>query len=141
MFDLIHLTGIVDYGASGGRSVRGDERCHVRAGAAPPSGSGGAGSRNARRNGPRNHLRSRKLEPDDGLRPIRGVQFIQTKDEQRELPRPPKKTGELYRLVVSQVALLCLRDVFDADPAIQAVAFNGHVWATNPATVGGSTPA
>jgi len=65
---------------------------------------------------------------------VRAVQFVQTKDELRELPRPPKETGELYRLVVSQVALLCLRDVFDADPAIQAVAFNGHVWATNPAT-------
>jgi restriction system protein len=65
---------------------------------------------------------------------IRAVQFVQTKDEQRELPRPPKETGELYRLVVSQVALLCLRDVFDADPLIQTVAFNGHVWATNPAT-------
>jgi len=65
---------------------------------------------------------------------VRAVQFVQTKDELRELPRPPKETGELYRLVVSQVALLCLRDVLDADPAIQAVAFNGHVWATNPAT-------
>jgi restriction system protein len=65
---------------------------------------------------------------------VRAVQFVQTKDELRELPRPPRETGELYRLVVSRVALLCLRDVFDADPAIQAVAFNGHVWATNPAT-------
>jgi restriction system protein len=65
---------------------------------------------------------------------IRAVQFIQTKDEQRELPRPPKEIGELYRRVVSQVALLCLRDVFDSDPTVQAVAFNGHVWATNPAT-------
>jgi restriction system protein len=64
----------------------------------------------------------------------RAVQYVQTKDEQRELPRPAKETGELYRLVVSQVALLCLRDVFQADPAIQAIAFNGHVWATNPAT-------
>lgn len=73
--------------------------------------------------------------PGPGVTPaVRAVQFVQTKDEQRELPRPPKEIGELYRLVVSQVALLCLRDVFDADPAVQAVALNGHVWATNPAT-------
>jgi restriction system protein len=64
----------------------------------------------------------------------RAVQYVQTKDEQRELARPAKETGELYRLVVSQVALLCLRDVFQADPAVRAIAFNGHVWATNPAT-------
>jgi restriction system protein len=64
----------------------------------------------------------------------RAVQYVQTKDEMRELARPPKETGELYRLVVSQVALLCLRDVFQADPAVNSVAFNGHVWATNPAT-------
>jgi restriction system protein len=73
--------------------------------------------------------------PGPGVVPaIRAVQYVQTKDEQRELARPAKETGELYRLVVSQVALLCLRDVFGADPAINSVSFNGHVWATNPAT-------
>lgn len=73
--------------------------------------------------------------PGPGVVPAtRAVQYVQTKDEQRELPRPIKETGELYRLVVSQVALLCLRDVFQADAAVQAIAFNGHVWATNPAT-------
>jgi restriction system protein len=59
---------------------------------------------------------------------------VQNRDEQRELPRPAKESGELYRLVISQVALLCPHDVFAADSTVESVAFNGHVWATNPAT-------
>lgn len=73
--------------------------------------------------------------PGPNVVPVtRVVQYVQSKDEQREVARPAKETDELYRLVVSQVALLCLRDVFEADPALRSVAFNGHVWATNPAT-------
>jgi restriction system protein len=64
----------------------------------------------------------------------RAVQYVQSRDEQRELPRPAKESGDLYRLVISQVALLCLHDVFAADSTLESVAFNGHVWATNPAT-------
>lgn len=73
--------------------------------------------------------------PGPGVVPAtRAVQYVQTKDEQRELLRQPKEIGSLYRLVVGQVPLLCLRDLFDADPGLESVAFNGHVWATNPAT-------
>jgi restriction system protein len=64
----------------------------------------------------------------------RAVQYVQSRDEYRELPRPAKESSELYRLVISQIALLCLHDIFAADSKIESVAFNGHVWATNPAT-------
>jgi restriction system protein len=36
--------------------------------------------------------------------------------------------------VISQVALLCIRDLFDGDQALATVGFNGHVHAINRAT-------
>jgi restriction system protein len=36
--------------------------------------------------------------------------------------------------LVAQVALLVLRHLFDADPDLTSVGFNGHVDATNPGT-------
>ena len=65
---------------------------------------------------------------------VRAVQYVQSKDEDRELARPAKEVGELYRLIVSQAALLCVRDILDGDSLLASVAFNGHVRATNPAT-------
>jgi len=65
---------------------------------------------------------------------VRGYQYVQTKDEERPLPRPAKEVRELYRSVISQVALLFVRDLFDADQHLVSVGFNGHVRATNPAT-------
>ena len=59
----------------------------------------------------------------------RAVQYVQSRDEFRELPRPAKESGELYRLVISQIALLCLHDLFAADSMLESVAFNGHVQA------------
>jgi restriction system protein len=64
----------------------------------------------------------------------REVQYIKSKDDIRELTRPGKEIAELYRLVVSQVALLCVRDIFESDSQLATLAFNGHVRATNPAT-------
>lgn len=60
--------------------------------------------------------------------------YIASNDEQRETPRPKTQVAQLYRSVVSQVALLYVRDLFDADPALQTVDVNGHVHTTNPAT-------
>lgn len=65
---------------------------------------------------------------------VRAYQYVRSKDEEREQPRPAKEIGELYRLVVSQIALLCVRDLFDSDQKLQSVSFNGHIRATNPAT-------
>lgn len=73
--------------------------------------------------------------PGPGVVPeIRAIQYVQSKDEDKEVPRPAREIGEIYRLVVSQVTLLCLRDLFDADPAIDSVSVGGHVHATDPAT-------
>jgi restriction system protein len=60
--------------------------------------------------------------------------FLPTKDEIREIPRPAKEAASLYRDIISQLALLYIRDLFDSDQELQVVAFNGHVWATNPGT-------
>lgn len=61
-------------------------------------------------------------------------QYVASKDEQRETARPRAQVAQLYRSVVGQIALLYVRDLFDADPAIQIVDVNGHVHTTNPAT-------
>ncbi|PRY28652.1 restriction endonuclease [Umezawaea tangerina] len=75
-----------------------------------------------------------ELPPRDVVPAVRGYQYVRTKDEERPLPRPAKEIGELYRSVVSQVSLLYVRDLFDADGKLETVGFNGHVRATNPAT-------
>jgi restriction system protein len=60
--------------------------------------------------------------------------YIASKDEVRPAARRKTEINDLYRSAISQVALLCIRDLFDADSALASVAFNGHVHATNPAT-------
>lgn len=75
-----------------------------------------------------------ELPPRDVVPTVRLVQYQPRKDEEKVTNRPVKEIGELYRTVVSQVALLCMRDLFDADPALATVGFNGHVHAINPAT-------
>ncbi|MGH3950025.1 MAG: restriction endonuclease [Pseudonocardiaceae bacterium] len=60
--------------------------------------------------------------------------YVVSKDEQRETARPKAQVAQLYRSIVSQIALLYVRDLFDADPALQTVDVNGHVHTTNPAT-------
>jgi restriction system protein len=60
--------------------------------------------------------------------------YLSTKDEERTTNRNKVEVGELYRRVISQVALLCVRDLFDSDSALNSIGFNGHVHAINPAT-------
>jgi restriction system protein len=75
-----------------------------------------------------------ELPPREVIPKLRGYQYIKSKDEVRPLSRPSKEVGDLYRSVVSQVALLCIRDTFEADSQIESVGFNGHLRATDPAT-------
>ena len=73
--------------------------------------------------------------PDRDVVPtVREYRYVQSRDEIRPVPRSAKETADLYRSLIAQVALLVVRDVFDADPALKTVAFNGHVDATNPGT-------
>lgn len=75
-----------------------------------------------------------ELPPRDVVPTIGGYRYLPARDEERELARPSAEIADLYRRVVSQVALLCIRDLFDADPSLRAVGLNGHVHAVNPAT-------
>jgi restriction system protein len=73
--------------------------------------------------------------PDRGAVPfVASYKYLVTKDEIRETTRRRTDVNALYRDAISQVALLSIRDLFDADAALGSVAFNGHVHATNPAT-------
>lgn len=75
-----------------------------------------------------------ELPPRDVIPTTASYRYLPTKDEERAVPRKPKEVGDLYRNVVSQVALLCLRDLFNADRSLASIGFNGHVHAVNPAT-------
>jgi len=65
---------------------------------------------------------------------VRGYKYVQIRDELQAIPRTTKETGELYRSLVAQIALLVINDLFEADPALASIGFNGHVDATNPGT-------
>jgi restriction system protein len=58
---------------------------------------------------------------------VREVRYHRPTDELRELPRPAEEVAALHRSVLAQVVLLCLRDLFAADPGLEAVTFAGHV--------------
>lgn len=75
-----------------------------------------------------------ELPGRDVVPTVRAYRYVQSRDELQELAWPAKESGELYRLVISQLALLVTRDLFGADQHLASVAFNGHVDAVNPAT-------
>jgi restriction system protein len=54
--------------------------------------------------------------------------------EVREIPRTDEEVEELYELVLAQVALLVVRDVFEAEPRLDSVRFQGLVDSVDPAT-------
>ena len=58
---------------------------------------------------------------------VREFRYDAATDEQPEVPRPGAEVAALHRSVVAQVVLLCLRDLFAADPGLDAVTFHGHV--------------
>lgn len=59
--------------------------------------------------------------------PVAAVRYDRARDELREVPRPAAEISALHRSVVSQVVLLCLRDVFAADPGLSGVTLIGHI--------------
>jgi restriction system protein len=77
----------------------------------------------------RMQLPGRDVIPD-----VRAYKYIQVRDEVQTVPRPIKESSDIYRSVIAQVALLVLRDLFDADPLLTSIAFNGHVDAVDPGT-------
>lgn len=75
-----------------------------------------------------------ELPQRDVVPTVRSYQYVQRSDEERATNRPVKEVATLYRSVVSQVALLCLRNIFQSDDKLDRIGFNGHVHAINPAT-------
>lgn len=75
-----------------------------------------------------------ELPPREVVPTVRAYQYVQRADEERATNRPVKEVAALYRSVVSQVALLCLRNLFQSDNKLDMIGFNGHVHAVNPAT-------
>jgi restriction system protein len=75
-----------------------------------------------------------ELPPHDMVPTVGTHKYLSTKDEERTTARPKSDVQSLYRRIISQVALLCVRDLFDSDPALQSVGLNGHTHAINPAT-------
>lgn len=68
-----------------------------------------------------------ELPGPDVVPAVREFRYDATTDEQPEVPRPAAEVAGLHRSVVAQVVLLCLRDLFAADPGLDAVTFHGHV--------------
>lgn len=62
--------------------------------------------------------------------------YIKVRDEIQTVARLMKDVKEVYRYVISQVALRILKEAFDADASdiVDAVIFNGHVTAVDRAT-------
>lgn len=75
-----------------------------------------------------------ELPPHNIVPTVATYKYLSTKDEERTTARPKADVQSQYRRIISQVALLCVRDVFDGDPALQSVGLNGHTHAVNPAT-------
>jgi restriction system protein len=75
-----------------------------------------------------------ELPPREVVPTVRVYQYVEKADEERATDRPAKEVAALYRSIVSQVALLCLRNLFQSDDKLDMIGFNGHVHAVNPAT-------
>jgi restriction system protein len=84
--------------------------------------------------GPEQIVVQLQLPSTDIVPTVRAVRFVQSRGMSDDVPRPQQDLGEIYRNVIAQVALLAVRDLFDADAQLQQVAFNGHVDAVNRAT-------
>ncbi|WP_327640789.1 restriction endonuclease [Kribbella sp. NBC_00482] len=75
-----------------------------------------------------------ELPPKSVVPTVASYRYLPTKDEVRPTARSAKDAGSLYRQIISQVALLYIRDLFAGDPKLRTVAFNGHIQALNPGT-------
>lgn len=66
----------------------------------------------------------------------KGVKYLPSTDQDKEVPRPVTQRRALYRDVLSQSVLLAVRELFAADRAgaLESVALNGYVGGVDPAT-------
>lgn len=75
-----------------------------------------------------------ELPPVEVVPVVMSYSYIGTTGEVREKKRAATDIKQLYLSVVSQIALLYMRDLLEADPALENVELSGHVHAVNPAT-------
>lgn len=66
----------------------------------------------------------------------KGVKYLPSTDQEKEVPRPVTQRRALYRDVLAQSVLLAVRELYAADRfgALDAVALNGYVSGVDPAT-------
>ncbi|MFJ7960096.1 restriction endonuclease [Streptomyces sp. NPDC096319] len=66
----------------------------------------------------------------------KGVKYLPSTDQEKEVPRPVTQRRALYRDVLAQSLLLAVRELFAADRfgALDGVALNGYVDGVDPAT-------
>ncbi|MFF0477238.1 restriction endonuclease [Streptomyces sp. NPDC004284] len=66
----------------------------------------------------------------------KGVKYLPSTDQEKEVARPVTQRRALYRDVLAQSALLAVRELFAADRfgALEGVALNGYVGGVDPAT-------
>lgn len=67
---------------------------------------------------------------------VKGVKYLPSTDQEKEVPRPVTQRRALYRSVLAQSVLLAVRELFAADRfgALESVALNGYVRGVDPAT-------
>jgi restriction system protein len=68
-----------------------------------------------------------ELPSRDIVPTVAAYRYLSTTDEELATQRAPEDVSALYRGVISQVALVCVRDLFSSDRQVASVAFNGHV--------------
>lgn len=66
----------------------------------------------------------------------KGVKYLPSTDQEKDVPRPVTQRRALYRDVLAQSVLLALNELFRADRsgALEAVTLNGYVGGVDPAT-------
>ncbi|MFE9133502.1 restriction endonuclease [Streptomyces sp. NPDC007355] len=66
----------------------------------------------------------------------KGVKYLPSTDQEKEVPRPVTQRRALYRDVIAQSVLLAVRELFAADRfgALETVTLNGYVGGVDPAT-------
>ncbi|WP_432115191.1 restriction endonuclease [Streptomyces sp. S1] len=66
----------------------------------------------------------------------KGVKYLPSTDQEKEVARPVTQRRALYRSVLAQSVLLAVRELFAADRfgALESVALNGYVGGVDPAT-------
>jgi len=68
-----------------------------------------------------------ELPSRDIVPAVAAYRYLSTTDEERTTQRAPEDVAALYRGVISQVALICVRDLFSSDQQVASIAFNGHI--------------